>query len=55
MRNKIKLLGALILAATLLAGCGIFETEPQTSQQTTTTTTTSCPGGSTLQPDGMCR
>ena len=53
----IKGLSILILAAILLAGCAPFESVPQqqTTQQTTTTTTTSCPDGTTLQSDGMCR
>jgi hypothetical protein len=51
----IKKLGVLILATTLLAGCFPFESSPQTTQQTTTTTTTSCPAGTQLQSDGMCR
>jgi PBP1b-binding outer membrane lipoprotein LpoB len=53
----IEKLGVLIFAATLLAGCFAFESPPQeqTTQQTTTTTTTSCPAGSRLQSDGMCR
>jgi hypothetical protein len=53
----IKKLGVLILAATLLAGCYPFASPPQqqTTQQTTTTTTTSCPAGTQLQSDGMCR
>jgi PBP1b-binding outer membrane lipoprotein LpoB len=45
----------LILTATLLAGCFDFATPPQTTQQTTTTTTTSCPAGTQLGSDGMCR
>ena len=53
----IKMLSVLILAATLLAGCFPIESPPQqqTTQQTTTTTTTSCPPGTQLQSDGMCR
>ncbi|MGA3230285.1 MAG: hypothetical protein ABSD51_10090 [Candidatus Binatus sp.] len=47
----IEKLVVLILAATLLAGCFSFESPPQT----TTTTTTSCPAGTQLQNDGMCR
>jgi hypothetical protein len=49
----IKKLSVLILAATLLAGCFPFESTPR--QQTTTTTTTTCPAGTQLQSDGMCR
>ncbi len=48
----IKILGVLILAATLLAGC--FPTQSYPEQQTTTTTTTSCPSGEQLQSNGMC-
>jgi PBP1b-binding outer membrane lipoprotein LpoB len=53
----IERLTVVILVATLLAGCFAFESPPQeqTTQQTTTTTTTSCPAGSQLQSDGMCR
>ncbi len=53
----IEKLVVLILAATLLAGCFPIESPPQqqTTQQTTTTTTTSCPPGTQLQSDGMCR
>jgi len=51
--NMIERVALLILTATLLAGCFPFETAPQ--QQTTVTTTTSCPAGSQLQSDGMCR
>ena len=48
----IKSLAALvIIAATFLVGC--FETPP--TQQTTVTTTTTCPAGTQLQSDGMCR
>jgi PBP1b-binding outer membrane lipoprotein LpoB len=49
----IKRLGVLILVATLLVGCSPFESYPK--QQTTTTTTTTCPAGTQLQSDGMCR
>jgi outer membrane murein-binding lipoprotein Lpp len=57
LRDKIKLLGAVILAATMVAGCSAFETEPQTqtTQQTTTTTTTACPSGTQMQANGMCQ
>ena len=48
----IKRLG-VILVATLLVGCSPFESYPK--QQTTTTTTTTCPEGTQLQSDGMCR
>lgn len=53
----IKTRSLLILAATLLAGCFPMESPPQqqTTQQNTTTTTTSCPSGTQLQSDGMCR
>ena len=51
----IEKLVVLILTATLLAGCFDFESPPQTTQQTTTSTTTSCPSGTQLQSDGMCR
>ncbi len=53
----IKKLSVLILTATLLSGCFPIESPPQqqTTQQTTTTTTTSCPPGTQLQSDGMCR
>jgi hypothetical protein len=49
----IKKLSLLILAATLLAGCAPFESYP--TQQTSVTTTTTCPSGTQLQSDGMCR
>jgi hypothetical protein len=49
----IKKLSVLILAATLLAGCYPFESYPR--RQTTTTTTITCPAGTQLQSDGMCR
>jgi PBP1b-binding outer membrane lipoprotein LpoB len=49
----IKKLSVFILAVMLLAGCSPFESYPQ--QHTTTTTTTSCPDGTQLQSDGMCR
>jgi hypothetical protein len=53
----IKELSVLVLMAALLAGCAPFESVPQqqTTQQTTTTTSTSCPDGTQLQTDGMCR
>jgi len=44
-------LGVLILAATLLAGCFQRESYPRES----TTTTLTCPSGTRLQSDGMCR
>jgi uncharacterized lipoprotein YajG len=47
----IKKLSVLILAATLLAGCYPYETRPRV----TTTTTITCPAGTQLQSDGMCR
>ena len=43
----------LILVATLLAGCAPRESYPR--QSTTMTTTTTCPSGTHLQSDGMCR
>jgi hypothetical protein len=49
----VKTLALLILAATLLGGCFPFESPPQ--QQTSVTTTTTCPAGTQLQSDGMCR
>jgi PBP1b-binding outer membrane lipoprotein LpoB len=49
----IKRFSVLILAATLLAGCTPRESYPR--QSTTTTTTTTCPSGTRLQSDGMCR
>jgi hypothetical protein len=49
----IKRFGVLILVATLLVGCAPFESYPK--QQTTTTTTITCPAGTQLQSDGMCR
>jgi hypothetical protein len=50
-----KKLGLLLLAleAMLLASCWPFESYPR--QETTTTTTTTCPAGTQLQSDGMCR
>jgi len=51
--TMIKKLSLLILAVTLLAGCAPFESYP--TQQTSVTTTTSCPAGTQLQSDGMCR
>ena len=51
--SMIKKLSVLILATTLLAGCYPFESYPR--QQTTTTTTVTCPAGTRLQSDGMCR
>ena len=51
--TRITNLSVLILVATLLAGCYPFESYPR--QQTTTTTTTTCPAGTRLQSDGMCR
>ena len=44
-------LGVLILAATLLAGCFPRESYPRE----TTTTTLTCPSGTRLQSDGICR
>ncbi len=44
-------LSALILLATLLAGCYPAATLPRV----TTTTTITCPAGTQLQSDGMCR
>lgn len=50
----IKKLSVLILAATLLAGC--FYSRPTPPRQTTTTTTTiTCPAGTQLMSDGLCR
>jgi len=43
----------LVLEAILLASCFPFESYPR--QETTTTTTTTCPAGTQLQSDGMCR
>ncbi|MGH7968409.1 MAG: hypothetical protein ACREIC_06730 [Limisphaerales bacterium] len=50
MKTKLAL---LIIAVTFLAGCFPFESSPQ--QQTTVTTTTTCPAGTQLRSDGMCR
>jgi len=44
-------LGVLIVVATLLAGCFPRESYPRES----TTTTLTCPSGTRLQSDGMCR
>jgi hypothetical protein len=52
MSKKLSLL-LLVLKAILLAGCFPFESSPR--QETTTTTTTTCPAGTQLQSDGMCR
>jgi hypothetical protein len=52
MSKKLSLL-LLVLEAMLLASCAPFESYPQ--QQTSTTTTTTCPAGTQLQSDGMCR
>jgi hypothetical protein len=52
MSKKLSLL-LLVLEAILLAGCFPFESTPR--QETTTTTTTTCPAGTQLQSDGMCR
>lgn len=49
----IKRLSVLILAATLLASCTPRASYPQRS--TTTTTTTTCPEGTWLHSDGLCR
>jgi hypothetical protein len=48
---------AFILAAALLPGCFDFGSPPreQTTQQTTTTSITTCPPGTRLDSDGMCR
>jgi hypothetical protein len=50
-----KKLGLLLLAleVMLLASCWPFESYPR--QETTATTTTTCPAGTQLQSDGMCR
>jgi len=45
-----KKLSALILAATVLAGCYSYRTPPRV----TTTTTITCPAGTQLLSDGMC-
>ncbi|MGD0948077.1 MAG: hypothetical protein ABSA52_11660 [Candidatus Binatia bacterium] len=50
---KFRTLSVLILAATVLSGCYRYATHPR--QETTTTTTTTCPAGTQLQSDGMCR
>ncbi len=52
MSKKLRLL-LLVLEAMSLASCWPFESYPR--QQTTTTTTTTCPAGTQLQSDGMCR
>jgi hypothetical protein len=52
MRKRLGLL-LLVLEAMLLASCAPFESYPK--QETTTTTTTTCPAGTQLQSDGMCR
>ena len=52
MSKKLSLL-LLVLEAMLLASCAPFESYPQ--EQTSTTTTTTCPAGTQLQSDGMCR
>jgi hypothetical protein len=52
MIKKLSLL-VLLLEALLLASCFPFESSPR--QETTTTTTTTCPAGTQLQSDGMCR
>jgi hypothetical protein len=52
MSKKLSLV-LLVLEAILLAGCFPFESPPQ--QQTSVTTTTTCPAGTQLQSDGMCR
>jgi hypothetical protein len=52
MIKKLGLL-LLVLEAMLLASCWPFESYPR--QETTTTTTTTCPAGTQLQSDGMCR
>ena len=52
MSKKFSLL-LLVLEAILLAGFFPFESTPR--QETTTTTTTTCPAGTQLQSDGMCR
>ena len=52
MSKKLSLL-LLVLEAMLLASCAPFESYPR--QQTSTTTTTTCPAGTQLQSDGMCR
>jgi hypothetical protein len=52
MGKKLSLL-LLVLETMLLASCWPFESYPR--QETTTTTTTTCPAGTQLQSDGMCR
>jgi hypothetical protein len=52
MGKKLGLL-LLVVETLLLASCFPFESYPK--QQTTTTTTTTCPAGTQLQSDGMCR
>jgi len=52
MSKKLGLL-LLVLETMLLASCYPFESYPR--QETTTTTTTTCPAGTQLQSDGMCR
>ena len=52
MSRKLNLL-LLAMGAMLLASCWPFESYPQ--QETTATTTTTCPAGTQLQSDGMCR
>jgi PBP1b-binding outer membrane lipoprotein LpoB len=52
MKNELNLL-LLVLGAMLLTSCASFESYPK--QETTTTTTTTCPAGTQLQSDGMCR
>jgi hypothetical protein len=44
-------LSAIILAVMLMTGCY----RPATPPQVTTTTTITCPAGTQLQSDGMCR
>jgi hypothetical protein len=50
-------LSVLIFASTLLSGCFIFSSSspPRRETSTTTTTTVTCPAGTRLQSDGMCR
>jgi len=47
----IKKLSVLIFAATMLAGCYPYETPPRVA----TVTTITCPAGTQLMSDGMCR
>jgi hypothetical protein len=52
MSKKLSLL-LLVLGAVLLASCWPFESYPR--QETRTTTTATCPAGTQLQNDRMCR